>query len=35
MTDKVNLDRASLPDQIKEHLLEQITSGVLKPGDRL
>lgn len=35
MTDKVALDRVSLPDQIKERLLEQITSGVLKPGDRL
>lgn len=35
MTEKVALDRASLPAQIKAHLLEQITTGVLKPGDRL
>lgn len=29
------LARQSLPAQIKEHLLAQITSGALKPGDRL
>lgn len=34
MTSSV-LNRASLSEQIREALLEQILSGVLKPGDRL
>ena len=29
------IDRRSLTDQIKDALLDQITSGALKPGDRL
>ena len=29
------LTRTSLPEQIKDHLLAKIMSGVLKPGDRL
>lgn len=35
MTKTDTLSRASLPSQIKERLLAQITSGALKPGDRL
>lgn len=35
MTETDALARQSLPAQIKERLLAQITSGTLKPGDRL
>lgn len=35
MTSDVKLVRASLAEQIREHLLSQIISGGLQPGDRL